>query len=143
MEAYMSVKKNILTISCFILLLPGSPKAMDSDRESQNSSFTNIRQPTRAKSGLRLSANREVKPPSQEDILKKNLKNAQNKFELEELNEAQKFADLQKKDSLENQKAYSEAKEELDKSRKLRNELREELKKLKKDTLITTETKSN
>ena len=60
----MSVKKNILTISCFILLLSGSAKAMDSDREPR---FIKHKPRAERTSDLRLSVVREEKQLPRED----------------------------------------------------------------------------
>lgn len=132
----MSVKKNILTISCFILLFPGSLKAMDPEQKSQDSSFTNVKKPMSPKSGLRLSGNRLEKKLSHEDTLKRDLKEARDKVQLGEVKVAQ--TKLEK-----NRKGYVEAKEELVQNRKIKNGLKEELEKLKGEALITIETKSN
>lgn len=141
----MSVKKNILIISWISLLLSSEfflAKAMGPDSEPYGTGFIKHK-PTGKRSRLRLSANREIKPLSQEEILKKDLKNAQKKVEIGKLKQAQKYADWKNDASPEKKTVYREAKKELHKNRKMRNALREELKKLKKDAPITTEAKNS
>lgn len=141
----MSVKKNILTISWISLLLSGEfflAKAMGPDSEPYGTGFIKHK-PTGERSRLRLSANREIKPLSQEEILKKDLKNAQTKVDLGKLKQAQKYVDWENDTSPEKETAYREAKKELHQSRKRRNALKEELKKLKEDAPITAETKNS
>lgn len=141
----MLVKKNILISSWISLLLSSEfflTKAMGPDSEPYGTGFMKHK-PTGERSRLRLSANREIKPLSQEEILKKDLKNAQEKVEIGKLKQAQKYVDWKNDASPEKKTVYREAKKELHKNRKMRNALREELKKLKEDTSIPTKTKNS
>jgi hypothetical protein len=141
----MSVKKNILIISWISFLLSSEffiAKAMGPDPEPRGTGFIKHK-PTGERSRLRLSASRTIAPLSQEEILKRDLKNAQTKVEIGKLTQAQKYADWKKDASPEKRTAYSEAKKELHQSRKRRNALKEELKKLKEDAPITAETKNS
>lgn len=141
----MSVKKNILTISWISLLLSSEffpLKAMGPDPEPRGTVFIR-HQPTVERSRLRLSANRAIEPLSQEEILKRDLKNAQTKVDIGKLKKAQKYVDWERDTSTEKRKAFREARKELRQKRKMRDALKKELKKLQEDVPVATETKNS
>lgn len=130
----MSVKKNILTIFCFILLLSGAVKAMDPDRETR---FIKHKPRAERTSDLRLSVIREEKQLPREDWELLRLQ--------KDLAAAQRQVDSAKEEFDVAKEGFNVAKNTLRLKREARNMLHERVRALEKEkaeALKATETKS-